>query len=115
MITQLFYDNDDFFRFRDRCDAAGIAVPIIPGLLPVTSVSQIKRIASLCGAKLPSDFIASLEAAGDDTAAQFEIGVEQATAQTQALIDAGVPGIHYYVLNKSEAACRVLSAVTLQS
>ena len=112
VITQLFYDNRDFFRFRDRCEAAGIGTPIIPGLLPVTNVSQVKRIASLCGARIPTDFLASLEAAGDDAEAQFEIGVDQAIAQTQALVDAGVPGIHYYVLNKSEAASRVLAAVT---
>lgn len=111
IITQLFYDNEDFFRFRDKCEAIGIGVPLIPGLLPVTSVSQIKKIASLCGAKLPGAFMKALEGCGDDAAAQFEVGVDQATVQTQALIDAGVPGIHYYVLNKSEAASRVLNAV----
>lgn len=115
IITQLFYDNEDFFRFRDQCVAAGIGVPIIPGLLPVTNVAQIKRIASLCGAQLPEDFLAQLEAAGDDAEAQFEVGVEQCTTQTQGLVDGGVPGIHYYVLNKSEAASRVLQAVTLSA
>ncbi|TWT99086.1 5,10-methylenetetrahydrofolate reductase [Botrimarina colliarenosi] len=113
IITQLFYDNEDFFRFRDRCNAAGIDVPLIPGLLPVTNVSQVKRIASLCGAGLPVAFLSQLEACGDDAAAQFDVGVEQATVQTQGLVDAGVPGIHYYVLNKSEAASRVLKAVRL--
>lgn len=115
IITQLFYDNDDFFRFRDRCVAAGITVPLIPGLLPVTNVSQVKRIAALCGAKLPVEFLSQLEACGDDKDAQFEVGVDQATAQTQGLVDGVVPGIHYYVLNKSEAASRVLQAVTLSA
>lgn len=115
IITQLFYDNNDFFRFRDRCVAAGIDAPLIPGLLPVTNVKQVKRIASLCGAKLPSKFLADLEGCGDDAEAQFEVGVDQATAQTQGLVDGGVPGIHYYVLNKSEAASRVLRAVTLKA
>ncbi|MEO0529970.1 MAG: methylenetetrahydrofolate reductase [NAD(P)H] [Planctomycetota bacterium] len=115
IITQLFYDNEDFFRFRDKCVAAGITVPLIPGLLPVKNVSQIKRIAALCGAKLPADFMAQLEACGDDKEAQFEVGVEQCTAQTQGLVDGSVPGIHYYVLNKSEAASRVLQAVTLSA
>ncbi|QDT70010.1 5,10-methylenetetrahydrofolate reductase [Planctomycetes bacterium MalM25] len=115
IITQLFYDNDDFFRFRDRCEAAGITVPLIPGLLPVTNASQIKRIVSLCGAKLPADFLAQLEACGDDKEAQFRLGVEQATAQTQQLIDGIVPGIHYYVLNKSEATSQVLKSVTLSA
>lgn len=112
IITQLFYDNDDFFRFRDRCEAAGITVPLIPGLLPVTNVSQIKRIASLCGAKLPADFLSQLEACGEDKESQFRCGVEQATAQTQQLIDGAVPGMHYYVLNKSEATSQVLQSVT---
>lgn len=115
IITQLFYDNDDFFRFRDLCDAAGVGVPIIPGLLPVTNVSQIKRIASLCGARLPKAFLADLDACGDDADAQFDAGVRQATEQTQALVDAGVPGIHYYVLNKSEAAARVLTDARLEA
>ncbi len=114
IITQLFYDNVDFYRFRDKCEAAGIRVPLIPGLLPVTNSSQIKRIASLCGAKLPKDFLSQLEACGEDGAAQFEVGVEQATVQTQGLVDNGVPGIHYYVLNKSEAASRVLKHVRLE-
>jgi methylenetetrahydrofolate reductase (NADPH) len=115
VITQLFYNNEDFFRFRDRCRALGIQQPIVPGLLPVTNFSQIQRITSLCGAKLPADFVRSLEAAGDDADAQFAIGVEFATRQTQALLDAGVPGIHFYVLNRSEATAGVLSNVAIGS
>ncbi|MGL4513192.1 MAG: methylenetetrahydrofolate reductase [NAD(P)H] [Lacipirellulaceae bacterium] len=115
IITQLFYDNADFFRFRDRCDEWGIRVPLIPGLLPVTNAGQVQRIASLCGARLPQEFLNRLEGAGDDADTQFEVGVEQATEQTQALVDGGVPGIHYYVLNKSEAASRVLQAVTISA
>jgi methylenetetrahydrofolate reductase (NADPH) len=115
VITQLFYDNDDFFRFRDRCAAAGINVPIVPGLLPVTNFAQIKRITSLCGSQLPGPFIRRLEEAGDAADTQFAIGVEFATHQTQALVDASVPGIHFYVLNRSEAAAEVLSNVQLRS
>ncbi len=111
VITQLFYDNNDFFRFRDRCQQAGINVPIVPGLLPVTNFAQIQRITALCGAKLPVEFVRKLEAAGDDTQVQFSIGVEFATQQTQALIDSGIPGIHYYVLNRSEAIAEVLGKV----
>jgi methylenetetrahydrofolate reductase (NADPH) len=113
VITQLFYDNDDFFRFRDRCAAQGIHVPIVPGLLPVTNFAQIRRITSLCGAQLPSAFVRRLEDAGDAPDAQFAIGVEFATRQTRALLDADVPGIHFYVLNRSEAAAEVLSNVRL--
>jgi len=111
VITQLFYDNADFFRFRARCQALGINVPIVPGLLPVTNFAQIQRITSLCGAKLPPDFVGRLEGCGDDADAQFKIGVDYATQQTQELIDAGVPGIHFYVLNRSEAAAEVLANV----
>ena len=113
VITQLFYNNDDFYRFRDRCRALGIHVPIVPGLMPVTNFAQIKRITSLCGATLPRDFVRRLEAAVDDADAQFAIGVEFATSQTQALVDAGVAGIHFYVLNRSEATAAVLSNVKL--
>jgi methylenetetrahydrofolate reductase (NADPH) len=114
VITQLFYNNDDFFRFRDRCHAIGIRLPIVPGLLPVTNFAQIKRITSLCGAQLPRPFVRRLEEAGDDDDTQFTIGVDFAIRQTQALIDAGVPGVHFYVLNRSEAAAEVLRNVTLR-
>jgi methylenetetrahydrofolate reductase (NADPH) len=113
VITQLFYDNADFFRFRDRCFKLGIMVPIVPGLLPITNFAQIKRITSLCGARLPATLVAGLEDAGDDADAQFELGVEFAVRQTRELFEAGVPGIHFYVLNRSEAAARVLSQVPL--
>jgi len=113
VITQLFYDNADFFRFRDRCDALGITAPIVPGLLPVTNGAQIQRIAALCGAKLPQAFVDALQKHEGDPAGQFEVGVEFASRQTEDLLAAGIPGIHFYVLNKSEAAERVLNAVTL--
>jgi methylenetetrahydrofolate reductase (NADPH) len=113
VITQLFYDNDDFFRFRDRCRELGIRVPIVPGLLPVTNFAQIQRITSLCGARLPAEFVRRLESAGDDADAQFAVGIDFATRQTQALIDGGVPGIHFYVLNRSEAAAEVLTNVRI--
>lgn len=113
IITQLFYDNADFFLFRERCEQLGIEVPIVPGLLPVTNGAQVQRIAALCGAKLPPTFIADLQKYEDDPAGQFEVGVEFATRQTEELISSGVPGIHFYVLNKSEAAERVLGAIAL--
>jgi methylenetetrahydrofolate reductase (NADPH) len=113
VVTQLFYDNADFFAFRRRCQEIGIRVPIVPGLLPITNFAQVKRITALCGAKLPAELVAGLEAAGDDADKQFELGVESAIRQTQELIDSGVPGIHFYVLNRSEAAARVLSEVKL--
>lgn len=113
VVTQLFYDNADFFRFEDRCRAAGIRVPLVPGVLPVTNFAQIQRITSLCKAKLPPTFVAALSAAGDDEPAQFEIGVDYATRQVEELVRHGVPGVHFYVLNKSQAAARVLGGVAL--
>jgi methylenetetrahydrofolate reductase (NADPH) len=113
IVTQLFYDNADFFRFRDRCDALGIQTPIVPGVMPVTNYAQIRRIATLCKARLPDEFTRAFEAAGADEAAQFEAGVEFATRQVRELLDAGVPGIHFYVLNKSPATVRVLEQVEL--
>ena len=113
VVTQLFYDNVDFFRFRDRCSAIGIDNPIVPGLMPVTNFKQIQRIASLCKARLPEAFIQGFEAAGDSPDAQFEAGVEYAARQAEELIADGVPGLHLYVLNKSPAAIRVLEQVGL--
>ena len=111
VVTQLFYDNEDFFRFRDSCEKAGIKVPIVPGLLPVINLKQVTRIASLCKAKLPSDFVSKLEA-DDKPESQFQVGVDHAIAQTQGLLDAGIPGIHFYVLNRSDAIQQIMSNVT---
>ena len=112
IVTQLFYDNEDFYRFRDLCDNQGIKIPIVPGLLPVTSLKQIQRIASMCGAKLPQQFVADLEKQETDDG-QFEVGVEFAAKQTQELVKAGVAGLHFYVLNRSGATSRILEAVEL--
>jgi len=113
VVTQLFYDNDDFLRFRDRCTAIGIAAPIVPGVMPVTNYAQIRRIAGLCKARLPEAFTRPFEAAGDDEAAQFEAGVSYAARQVEELMAAGVPGVHFYVLNRSPATVRVLGHVGL--
>ena len=113
VVTQLFYDNADFFRFRDRCTARGITAPLVPGVMPVTNYAQIRRIASLCKARLPDRFTRAFDAAGDDEAAQFEAGVEFAALQVRELLDGGVPGIHFYVLNRSPATIRVLDEVGL--
>lgn len=110
VITQLFYNNDDFYRLRDRYRAAGGEAPLTPGILPVTNLSQIQRITSLCKARLPESFISKL-AESEDPKWQFEVGVEFAIRQVQDLMDHGACGVHFYVLNKSDATCAVLSAV----
>jgi methylenetetrahydrofolate reductase (NADPH) len=114
VVTQLFYDNADFFRFREACDRLGITAPIVPGVMPVTNYAQIRRIASLCKARLPAAFTQAFEAAGDDEAAQFEAGVDYAARQVEELVAGGVPGVHFYVLNKSPATIRVLEHVGLR-
>lgn len=110
VVTQLFYDNRDFFAFRERYEQAGISAPLIPGILPVTNLAQIERITSLCGARLSDEFHSKL-AERDDADWQYQVGVEFATRQVQELIDGGVPGVHFYVLNKSDATKAVLAAV----
>ncbi len=111
VVTQLFYDNVDFFRFRERCEKIGIRVPIVPGILPVTNFAQIQRITSLCKAVLPPRFVADLQQHADNETGQFDVGVDFATRQVQELLDAGVPGVHFYILNKSQATSRVLNGV----
>ena len=113
VVTQLFYDNADFLRFRDHCQSLGITAPIVPGVMPVTNYAQIRRIASLCKARLPEEFTRPFEAAGDDEGAQFEAGVAYAARQVEELVAAGVPGVHFYVLNKSPATVRVLEHIGL--
>ena len=113
IFTQLFFVNKNFFSFRDACDSMGVHIPIVPGIMPITDFARIKRITSMCGTVFPSDLAGRLEAVKDDDAAQFEIGVEHAIQQCQELIRAGVPGIHFYALNKSDACQRILDALQL--
>ena len=110
-ITQLFYENQDFFTFRERYEGLGISAPLVPGILPVTNLAQIQRITSLCGAQLPDTFVQRLAEHEDDDEWQFQVGVEFATAQVRELLDQGVPGIHFYVLNKSQATSAVLQGL----
>ena len=110
VITQLFYCNDDFFRFREQCESLGIEQPIIPGILPVTNLGQIQRITSLCDAKLPPEFLQEL-GKRDDADWQTKVGIEFATKQVQELINRGVPGVHFYVLNKSQATLEVVRSL----
>jgi len=115
VFTQLFYVNDVFLRFRERYQKAGIAVPLIPGIMPVTEFARIQRITALCGACFPDDLARRLEAAQDDRPAQFQIGVEHAVRQCRELIDQGVPGIHFYVLNRSRACERILESLGISA
>ena len=113
LITQLFYDNDDFFRFVEKAQASGIDVPIIPGVLPVLSASQIRRFTALCGSKIPPDLDAQLVKYAEDDDAAREMGVEYATRQVEGLWAAGVPGVHFYVLNRSYSISKILDNLRL--
>jgi len=108
LITQLFFDNADYFAFVERARAAGITLPIVAGIMPITNLSQIKRFTSFCGSRIPDALLAELEAAGGDNDAVRAIGVEYATAQCRDLLARGVPGIHFYTLNRSLATRHVL-------
>jgi methylenetetrahydrofolate reductase (NADPH) len=108
LVTQLFFDSRDYFSFVARARAAGIRAPIIAGIMPITNLSQVKRFTALCGAKIPQPLLVRLESAGDDLARIQQIGVEHATAQCRELIEGGVPGIHFYTLNRSPATVEVL-------
>ena len=111
LITQLFYDNELYFRFVEEARAAGITVPIIPGIMPVTNFSQIKRITEMCGATIPPDFERELAARADDPNALTELGVAYATLQCAELLSRGAPGIHFYTLNRSPATRAILAAL----
>ncbi|WP_404310556.1 methylenetetrahydrofolate reductase [NAD(P)H] [Neorhodopirellula lusitana] len=113
VITQLFYDNADFYRFRDDCQKAGIDIPIVPGVLPVTNFKQAQRIAGMCKAAIPANLEAAMTAV-ESAEDQFHVGVEHARQQTIDLMANGVPGIHYYVLNKSDAAAELLDGLSIQ-
>ncbi|MGC4006755.1 MAG: methylenetetrahydrofolate reductase [NAD(P)H] [Pirellulales bacterium] len=114
VVTQLFYDNDDYSSYVKKVRALGVTAPIVPGIMPVTNYAQIKRITTLCKAKLPARLIDALESAGDDEQKQFDAGVAFAAEQCRDLIARGIPGLHFYVLNKSPATMRVLEEVGLR-
>lgn len=114
VITQLFFDNEDFYRFHDHLTKKLAAnVPIIPGLLPVLTRNQTRKFVALCGAALPDAFLARLEELGDDDAAVTDFGIDYATRQCEALLRFGVPGLHFYTLNKSHSTLRVLGNLGL--
>lgn len=113
VLTQLFFDNTDFFEFRDYLSKLGVRVPICPGVLPILSTAQLKRFTSMCGARIPDGLRSDLEKIGDDDAAAIEFGIEFATRQCEALLRSGAPGIHFYTLNKAHSTTRVLKNLGL--
>lgn len=114
ICTQLFFDNHDFFDFRDRCQLAGINTPIIAGIMPITSASGIKRMAELAaGAHFPAKLLRALNRAGDNQEAVQRVGIQHAAEQCAGLLDGGVDGIHFYTLNQSRATREVYASLGL--
>jgi methylenetetrahydrofolate reductase (NADPH) len=114
VLTQLFFDNADYFEFRDHlAHELKVGVPLVPGIVPVLSASQIKKFTALCGARIPEGLASRLEALADDDAAATEFGIEYATAQCRELLNAGAPGIHFYCLNKAHSVLRVVENLRL--
>jgi methylenetetrahydrofolate reductase (NADPH) len=113
LITQLFFDNDRYFAFVDRARGAGIDVPIVPGIWPITNVAQIERVTKLSAASLPEALTSELHARAEDPEAVVEFGVAYATLQCAELLAGGAPGLHFYTLNRSPATRAILSALRL--
>lgn len=111
LITQLFFDNNHYFDFVARARAVGIKVPIIPGIMPITNVDQIKRFTTMCGSSLPETLMTEMERYKDNAEAVLSQGVAYATAQCLDLLERGAPGIHFYTLNKSSATRTILTAL----
>jgi len=113
LVSQLFFDNDDYFAFTRRARSAGIDVPIVPGLMPVTNVSQVHRFTAMCGARIPQELYRRLQIVKNDPAAVVATGVTWTTQQCAELLDLGAPGLHFYTLNKSSATLAVHAALGL--
>ena len=114
VLTQLFFDNADFFQFRDYLTAKlGVKVPIVPGVIAIMSATAIKKFTQICGAKIPPALGAKLDVLGTDDAAAAEFGIDYATQQCEDLLRAGAPGLHFYTLNKAASTVRVLQNLNL--
>ena len=111
VVTQLFFDNQVFFEWLPAARRAGIDVPIIPGVMPITSYAQIKRFCEICQATIPDPLAEAMEALGGDEAAELELGIAYAARQCDELLAAGVPGIHFYTLNKAPATRAILGSL----
>lgn len=114
VLTQLFFDNADYFEFRDFLQKKmDVNVPLCPGVLPILSTAQIKRFTTLCGAQMPAKMMQRLEELGDDDEAVTQFGIEYATRQCEELLRQGVPGIHFYTLNKVRSTAAIMKNLGL--
>ena len=114
VITQLFFDNADYFEFRDHVtQQLGVKVPIVPGIVAIVSATQIVKFTQMCGAKIPPALRAKLDQIGTDDEAALKFGIEYATRQCEELLRAGVPGLHFYTLNKAHSTVAVVKNLGL--
>ena len=111
LITQLFFNNEDFLRFRDRAVAAGVKIPILAGIMPIRNVKQIKRFTDMCGAALPTQLLSKIEAVEDDPDAVAQLGVNHAVRQCERLLAESAAGIHFYTLNRSTATRAIFQEI----
>jgi methylenetetrahydrofolate reductase (NADPH) len=112
LLSQLFFDNGDYWSFVARARALGIGVPIVPGIMPIVSAANLRHMLALSpGSKQPTELERALDAAGDDAEAALEVGVRWATRQCRELLDGGAPGVHFFTLNRSPATQRVHEAL----
>ena len=113
VVTQLFFDNADYFKFRDRLAKTGVNVPLVPGIIPIQSAPGIRKFTQMCGAKIPPALAARLDAIGTDDTACAEFGIDYATQQCAELLKQGAPGVHFYTLNKAPSCVRVVKNLGL--
>ncbi|MDQ3849294.1 MAG: methylenetetrahydrofolate reductase [NAD(P)H] [Actinomycetota bacterium] len=113
IITQLFFDNEDYFRYVEDARRFGIGVPIVPGMLPIKSASQVRRFTKMCAAKIPQRLDALLDKVADDNEAAVQLGIEYTSEQCRGLLDYGVPGFHFYSLNQSRSVKAIFDDLSL--
>ncbi len=111
LVTQLFFRNAHYFRFVERARAAGIAVPILPGIMPFTNVDQVERFTAMCGAQIPQALRAAMEVRRDDPDGALQLGVAYASLQCADLLRRGAPGVHFYTLNRSPSTRAIVAAL----
>lgn len=111
LVTQLFFDNSSYFDFVDRARRAGVTIPIVPGIMPITNVAQVERFTKMCGATIPESLLGRLRKHQEDSAAVMADGIAHAITQCLELLERGAPGLHFYTLNKSHATRSILAAL----
>jgi methylenetetrahydrofolate reductase (NADPH) len=111
VVTQMFFDNNYYYNFVQKAREAGIDKPIIPGIIPIVNYKQIKKFSDMCGTQIPDELVQQLEPYQDNREKTYQIGVDYAIKQCRELLEAGVPGLHFYTLNKSRATVDIFSEI----